>query len=482
MGSTNRSKTGYVAEVTAGTTPATPAIQELRVTSNGLEYKPTRTTSSEIRSDRQVTDQILTKFDASGALGIEWSFNTFDQLLEAAFQGAWANNPAVTSGISALTTTALTVGSGAGTPFKAQMLCQTAGFATPANNALFVVASSGSTSIVFPSSSFIAEATPPAGASIRNVGVQGASGDIVATAGGLTSTSLDFTTLGLHVGQWVRVGGDSAASAFATAANNGWAHISAIAAGVLTFNVLPTGWTADAGASKTIQIFYGDFLANGTTQRSFTFERQQQDLASPSYEYFTGQQVDEISLSLKASAIVTGSISLIGLGASATTTRIAGATDVAPTTCPVMNAASNVGTLAEGGVLVAGPSYMMELGFDLKNNLAAQPAVGFLPAIGVRNGEIDVSGNISAYFGDLNLLNKVINDTDTALMFRIGRKDNNRESIVIGVPSAKLTGTSPVSAKNQDRMFTGTYSGKRSTVSGCTATAERFWYLPLVAA
>lgn len=478
MGATNRSKTGIVVESTAGTTPATPAFQELRVTSNGLAYKPTRTTSSEIRSDRQVSDQILTKFDASGSLGIEFSFNSHDTLIEAAFQGSWTNNPS--NAVSALSTTTATIASG-GAGYKAQHLVMTSGFATPANNGLFVVVSDTGTTVVFPAASFSAEASPPAAATVRVIGLQGASADVTATATGLASTSLDFTTMGLSVGQWIRIGGDATAMKFATAACNGFARISAIAAHAVTCDILPTGFTTDAGTGKTIQVFFGDFLVNGTTQRSFSVERQQQDIAVPSYEYFTGQQVDTFSLSLKASAIVTGSFGLMGMGATAVTTRFSGATDVTASTYPVLNAASNVATLLENGTVVSGPSYVMELGFDLKNNLGEQPAVGSLPSIGTRNGELDVSGAITTYFGDLTILNQVLNDNDTSVQFRIGRKDNNRESLLIDVPAVKVSGTSPVNAKNQDRMFTGTYQAKRHATLTYTASAQRYWYLPVAA-
>src|SRR6185437_7337600 len=331
-GSSSRSKTGYVAEVTKGTTPATPAIQNMRVTSSQLAYTPTRVTSAEIRADRQVTDQILTKFDAGGNIGFELSFHGQDDMIAGALQGAWTNTP--NQAVSALTTTTATVASG--TAFKAQMLAFTSGFATPANNGLFVVSSSTGTTVVFPSASFTAEASPPAAANCRIVGAQGASGDITATSTGLASTSLDFTTLGLTVGQWVLIGGDAAGTHFATAACNGWARISAIAAHALTFGIVPTGMTTDAGTGKTIQMFFGDFMVNGTTTQSFTFERQQQDLASPTYEYFTGMQVDKLSLPFKASSILTGTLNLVGQGApnasNATTTRISGATDLAAPT------------------------------------------------------------------------------------------------------------------------------------------------------
>jgi hypothetical protein len=44
---------------------------------------------------------------------------------------------------------------------------------------------------------------------------------------------------------------------------------------------VPASWAADAGTSKTIQVFTGDYVKNGITQRSFSIERQQQDLVSP---------------------------------------------------------------------------------------------------------------------------------------------------------------------------------------------------------
>lgn len=474
-GSSSRSKTGYVAESTFGTTPATPAIKNLRVTSSQLAFTPTRATSNEIRADRQIPAQILTKMEAAGNIGFELSFSAFDDMFQAAVQGAWANNPS--QAVTALTTTTATVA--AGTSFKAQMLALLSGFATPANNALFVVSSSGSTSVVFPSASFTAEASPPAAANVRIVGAQGASGDITATSTGLASTSLDFTTLGLNVGQWIKIGGDASATQFATAPDNVWARVSAIAAHALTLTDLPSGWSTDAGTSKTIQIFYGDFLTNSTTAQSFSFERQQQDLASPSYEYFTGMQVNTLSISAKASAVLTGTLGMTGMGSSASTTRFSGATDVAAPTYGVMNASSNVGEIFENGAAVSGPSYISEIALDIKNNLSTQFAVGSISPIGVLDGEFEVSGTLNAYFGDLTLLNQVLNDNDVALMFRAGRSDGNRESYVFDVPAMKLNGTSPVDAKNQSRMFNGTFAAKLNTTLGYTLSISRHWYLPV---
>lgn len=489
MGSTNRSKLSYVAEVTPGTTPSNPGFQELRVTSNGLRYDPERKTSSEIRADRQVTDQILTGLMAQGPIGIELSFSAFDDLIQAALQGTWVSAPTIVNAtadtqISDLSTTVVTVASAQnGAQFKTGHLVLFTGFTTSANNNIIRrVSSSTVASITFPSSSFTAEGTVPVGARIRVVGFMGASGDLVATTtsgNALTSTLLDFTTLGLYAGMWVKIGGDAADTFFANiSANNSYARISAITANRLSFDVVPASWAADNGASKTIQVFFGDFLYNGTTQRSFTFERQQQDLTSPVYELFKGMQVGGLSMQLQAGEIITGSFNTIGMGATVSTSRVSGATDTSAPAYSVLNAASNVGRLAEGGSVVSGPSYMTELGFELNNNLAGQRAIGSLPNIGIRNGELALGGTMKAYFGDSTLLGKVIDDTETSIMFRTGQTDENRISYVWDIPRVKLTGTSDISGKNADRMFDGRYDAMRHETLGYTVSVSRHYYLP----
>jgi hypothetical protein len=486
MTATNRSRTAYVLESTRGTTPPTPAFRELRVTSNALNFTPSRVVSNEIRADRQITDSILTNLEAGGSVGVELSYAAFDDLFEAGFQGTWSNNPTIVNvtadtEISDVAATTLTVASG-GTAFVTGMLALTTGFGVSANNRIARVTSSTGTSIVFPASTFSTEAIVPLGARVRAVGFEGASADIVATTTGgnaLTSTALNFTTLGLSVGEWVLIGGALSANQFATAANNGWARISAIAASRLSFDQVPTGWAADAGSAKTVQIFMGDFLTTGTVQRGFTIERQQQDLASPSFEYFTGMEVDTIGLQIQANSIITGSFGFAGRSSSVSTTRFASSTDVSAPTFSVLNATSNVARLTENGVAVTGPSFIMELGFDLNNNLARQTAVGVLGAANIRSGEISLSGTLNAYFGDISFLQRVINDTETSLWMRTGSATGNRESYIIDIPRVKITGTAPVSGKNADRMFNGTYQAMRHATLGTTASISRFHFLPL---
>lgn len=482
MGATNRASLGFVLEATKGTTPATPAITAMRQTSDGLALTPSRASSDEIRPDRQVTDQVLLDLAAAGSIGIELSFYSHDTMIEAAFQGTWSNNPSITvvtidTEISDVSATTITVSAG-GASFKVGMLTYTSGFTTSGNNKLARVSSSGATTIVYPGATFAAEAAAiPVGACVRQVGFEGASADITATATGLASTLLDFTTLGISVGEWVKIGGDTSGTQFATAANNSWARVSAVAAAALTFDVLPVGWAVDAGTGKTVRVFTGDFLTNGTTQRSFSFERQQQDLTAPTYELFKGSEIDGLSLSFKSAAKITGSFPVVARTGTADTSRTAGATDVAAPTYSILNAASNVGRLMEAGIVST--TLFEEIGFDLKNNLARETSIGTIGASGVRDGEVALSGTISAYFSDLVLLNKVLNDTETSIMLRTGRSDGVRESILIDIPRCKLSGTSPVTGKNASRMFSGSYDAYRHATLGYTASWSRFFYLPV---
>lgn len=484
--STNRVAIGIVRETTFGVTPTSPAIKALRTTASSLASSPQTVTSDEIRGDRQLTDLILVGHQAGGDVAQELSFRGCDDALEEALQGTWSNNPVITNiiadtQISDVSTTALTVASG-GAAFVAGMLALMSGFGTAANNKVARVVSSTGTTITFPASTFTAESVVPLGATARVVGFAGASGDIVATTTGgnaLTSTSLDFTTLGISAGEWVRIGGASAGSQFATAACNGWARVSAITATRLSLAIVPAGFTADAGTGKTIEVYTGDFLVNGSTKRSSTIERQYLDHSPVSYEYLTGQVLDTAVLDLRAKAVARLTSTYVGSKGSVTTTRVSGATDVAAPTNDVLNTSANVGRIGVGGSAVSGPNYVTSARATIRNNLRRQDAIGEMGSVNIGNGEFNVSVDLSAYFGDSTELAKVYGNTETSFDVRLGGTDANGETIVFDFPKGKYGSGSPsVSGKNADVMLDTTFQALRDPTLGYTMSIGRFWYLP----
>ncbi|SHF02590.1 hypothetical protein SAMN02745157_1466 [Kaistia soli DSM 19436] len=484
--STNRVAIAKVRETTFGVIPANPAFKAIRQTSSPLSASPQTVVSDEIRGDRQVTDLILVGQQAGGDIAGELSFRSNDDDLEEALQGSWSNNPVITNvtadtEISDVSTTALTVAAG-GAAFVAGMLVLLSGFATAGNNKVARVAASTGTSVTFPAATFTAEGVVPVGAAARVVGFAGAAGDLVATVTGgnaLTSTLLDFTTLGLSVGEWVRIGGASAGSQFATAAANGWARVSAVAAGRLSFDRVPLGFGADAGTGKTIEVYTGDFLVNGSTKRSNTIERQFLDHSPVSYEYLRGMTLDSFVLDLPAQQIAKVTRTYVGKDATVGSARTAGATDIAAPTNDVMNTSSNVGRIGLGGAAVAGPNYVMSARIEFRNNIRRQNAIGDVGAVGTGNGEFTCTGAIESYFGDRTEYAKVLSNEETSFDVRLGGTDANGEALLFDLPKVKYAGGAPsVSGKNADVMINASFQALRDPVLGYTASVGRFWYLP----
>lgn len=87
MSDSNRVEIGYILETTPGQTPATPELKELRFTSESLNNNIQNVTSSEIRSDRQVTDLVQVAAENAGDINGEMSYETFDDFFIAALMG-----------------------------------------------------------------------------------------------------------------------------------------------------------------------------------------------------------------------------------------------------------------------------------------------------------------------------------------------------------------------------------------------------------
>lgn len=89
MSSANLVALRYVAEATLGTTPANPALKEFRFTREGLNYAINNVVSEQIRSDRTEVDTVQVDATAAGDVGVELSFSSHDDWLEAVLGGTW---------------------------------------------------------------------------------------------------------------------------------------------------------------------------------------------------------------------------------------------------------------------------------------------------------------------------------------------------------------------------------------------------------
>lgn len=82
----------YVAEVTAGTTPTTPAFIKLPVSTESVVLSRDTLESEALRADRQISDVINGNKQVGGDLSGEARYGAFDDFLEAALGGTWATD------------------------------------------------------------------------------------------------------------------------------------------------------------------------------------------------------------------------------------------------------------------------------------------------------------------------------------------------------------------------------------------------------
>lgn len=149
-------------EATFGTVVGTGNHYLLRLTGESLKYAITTTQSQEIRSDRMVSDLILTGGGASGGVNFEWSYGEYDDLLQGVLFGTWGNL-AGTTGEATITATfaATTITASTGTPFTnvvAGQWVRVSGAVNAQNNGWFkVVTATSATVLTFAALTFTAE-------------------------------------------------------------------------------------------------------------------------------------------------------------------------------------------------------------------------------------------------------------------------------------------------------------------------------------
>lgn len=491
MTSSNLIRVTSVIETTPGVTPNSPRMRQRRLASEQFVFAPNFMASSEIRPDRMNSDPVLVGFQSGGTISYPLIYpfpdspNSVD--LRSAFMSSFTSTPTryndgtADSVITAVATTNTEVTHATGDAFVAGHLVRFTGFGVSGNNGVFKCTTGGTTTSRYSGSGITDEAAPPGAARMKVIGFQGASGDISATATGLASSSLDFTTLGLSVGQWIKIGGSATGDRFATAACNGTARITAIAANALTLDHRPTGWTTDAGSGKTIKVFFGDTIKNGSTIVTQTFERGMMGQTTPTYIVNTGMIVSQMSFRFTLNEPIVTNVTFMGMGGSESTSTL-GASPDAPLVnkdFPELINRVHVGRLTEGGANIAAPNFITELTISLNNNTAAIECIDSMYAVGHIGHALDVTGTLNSYFGSDTLLAKFINGTVTSLAVYV-RNSVSGQAVLISIPRVTFAGDGSPNATGRNVTMSLPISwmaSKDETVTGAMITLDRFEYV-----
>lgn len=455
MADATSTRVSIVRETEYGVLPANPQMQMLRFNSSNLSANITSTTSDEINDTRNISDSSMVGVENSGDIETELSLLSHDQLIEGAMFSSWSRMPEVTnkavnSPIASISDDTVTLVSG-GAVFEPGMIVKLSGFAEGSLNRKAVVVSSSATELVLDRSLGTA-ASAPIGTRIKAVGVQAETDDIVATANGLTSTILDFTELNIAVGCWVKLGGSATATRFTRTENNGFCRVSFIGENMLTFDIVPEGFDADSGSGKTIEIFTGDYIRNGTTRHSYSVEQLYLDTTPVVRQMFRGVVVGSLSLSMEAQSIVTCSFNLMGSESEYMDVAPTGQSYYRLSNTEILNTSSNVGRIAEAGARIAGRNCIMSAAINLDNNLRGRPCIGSLAYRDIGAGRCNVSGNLNTYFGSAILAKKILSNEESSVDFRFSGLDSS--TVIYDLPRLKFTeGSTPISGIDSDVML-----------------------------
>jgi hypothetical protein len=175
----------------------------------------------------------------------------------------------------------------------------------------------------------------------------------------------------------------------------------------------------------------------GTTYRSFSVERWLTDRNL--YQQFVGVRLNQMTVSIPASGLVTVTFSVIGRdGTSFSSTSVASAYTATPQTTAF--AAVN-GELYEGRAVLG---LVTAAEITVNNNMASPQVIGTNLTPDVLFGRYaDVTGSITVLFTNSDMYNKFVTETESSLILRLQDLDalnSSTQFINIFMPRIKYSG------------------------------------------
>lgn len=401
---------------------------------------------------------------------------------------------------TATTADGFTVPAG-GAAYVAGTLIAAEGASNPVNNGLFVaVAGSDADNVAVDGLT----ATTGQAISLRRVGVQFAAGDASLVVGGalpaLETVTLDLTTLGLIPGEIVYLGGDDVASTFGTN-GRGWCRVKSVSAHVLTFDKTDFTFLGDAGAGKSIQLFFGEVIRDEDAAlkkaRSYSIMRQlgKPNLDNPNAvqaEVVTRCVANKLSFKVPEEDKITCDLTFIGADVKYfddVATEVPGATYRNVVEVDAINSTNDM----KRASMIAYPSdpdsaplplmaVFNTFNLDFDNQIKENKAVTKLGAFVLSPGNFMVSGSFTGYFVTVEALRAVRNNADVSFLLAAWK---NNKGLALDIPMISL-GTKGLDVKMNEPVMipidTNAATGRKyDPAMSHTALMVFFDYLPDVA-
>jgi hypothetical protein len=480
--------------------PANPTWYQLEPNSySDFGGQVTLIARNPINPSRQRKKGVITDLDASGGFQQDLTQTNLTRLFQGYFFADWREKASTapingtTIPLTGVTTTGYAAASGLN-KFMVGQIVMASGFAMIDNNGLKTVSSATATNVGV-SQTLIAEPTPPATAKLQVVGFQFAAAALSVVVTGsnvhLTSSSINFTTLGLVPGEWVFIGGDAPTDQFGTATNNGFARIRSVTSTFIELDKTSSTMLSDAGTGKTIRLWFGNILRNEEDptlikRRSYQLERTLgNDQDGVMSEYLIGAVANEMTVNIAQADKINVDLSFVAVDNEQRT----GAQGIKPGTRVdnVETAAFNTSSdfsriklhLVDEANTNPAPlfAFLTEMNLSINNNVTPTKAVAVLGAFDTTAGTFEVSGSLTAYFASIEAVQAVRNNADVSLDLAIVK---NNAGLVWDVPLIGL-GDGRLNVEQDNPITLPLNTDAAESKFGYTLQLTDFAYLPALA-
>jgi len=515
---TNNTSLAVAVEDTLGEVPASGTwflLEPNDITRIGAEV--TTVARSPISKNRQRRYGTVTDLDSAAEFEHDLTMSVFEVFAEAfafatavnsdlIFRGANATDSGTGFTIpSATTAQAAKIQYTSGGPIS---LVYARGYANAANNGLHPLgADVAGSATAIPVASLVTE-TAPANAEVEICGIRAEAGDLAVSvsAGVATLTSgnnsasnnIDFTTLGLTVGQIIHIGGLTSANRFFGAGpvvSYGYGRIRTIAAGTLTLDkidatlIASDGTTTGAGGSLVpVDLLFGRFIRNVAVDdaafltRSFTVEVAWDNLddvgPAAEYSYAKGNLCNEMAFNLPLTDKATITFAMVGTDTdNPTTTRATNAaTPVEPVKTGALNTSADILRLRITEIDETGlTTDFKDVTLTLRNNVSPEKVLGTLGArfMNTGNFEVDLEGQILFTNGDV--IDAIRANAEVTADFIVKNADG---AIAVDIPAMTLGDGSAELPVNESVILNLTGQAHQDTTFGTSIGISLFPVVP----
>lgn len=157
-------------------------------------------------------------------------------------------------------------------------------------------------------------------------------------------------------------------------------------------------------------------LKVGTTPKFFSIEDAATDITQ--FRLFTGMSVSSLAVSIRPNQMVTGTFSMVGKDMTISGTSVDAVKTAASGNQP-FDSYSGALSIGNAGSALSAAAIVTGIDFTINNALAPTFVVGSASTPQLEYGMATVEGTITAYFEDAALINRFINETETAIQVEV---------------------------------------------------------------